>query len=104
MKTIIILALVSLTGCSWFHARPKAAPPLPELVVTGTPAGSAIFIDDVQNGQVAEVNGKPQVLHVAVGMHVVEVRSGDAVIYREQTYVSSGNNRVINVLSGIHRE
>lgn len=104
MKIFIVLALLSLTGCSWFHTRPKAAPPLPELVVTGAPAGSAIFIDDVQNGQVAEVNGKPQVLSVPAGMHVVEVRAGSTVIYREQTYVSTGDNRVINVLSGIHRE
>lgn len=104
MKVLIILALVSLCGCSWFHARPKGAAPLPELVVTGAPAGSAIFIDDVQNGQVAEVNGKPQVLSVPAGMHVLEVRAGSTVIYREQTYVSTGDNRVINVLSGIHRE
>ena len=77
---------------------------MPELVVTGAPAGSAIFIDDVQSGQVAETNGKPQVLNVPAGMHVVEVRAGSTVIYREQTYVSTGDNRVINVLSGIHRE
>jgi hypothetical protein len=104
LKTFIILALVSLAGCSWFHARSKAPAPLPELVVTGAPAGSSIFIDDVQNGQVAEVNGKPQILSVPAGMHVVEVRTGATVIYREQTYVSATDNRVINVLSGIHRE
>jgi hypothetical protein len=100
----MILVLVILSGCSWFHGRAKGPAPLPELVVTGAPAGSAIFIDDVQNGQVAEVNGKPQVLSVPVGMHVVEVRAGDTVIYREQRYVSATDNRVINVLSGIHRE
>jgi len=104
LKIFLILALAGLSACSWFHPRPKAAPPLPELIVTGAPAGSAIFIDDVQTGQIAEVNGKPQVLSVAAGMHVVEVRAGSTVIYREQTYVSSSDNRVINVLSGVHRE
>ena len=104
MKILVVLALMSLSACSWFHGRPKGPAPLPELVVTGAPAGSAIFIDDVQNGQVAEVNGKPQVLSVAAGMHVVEVRVGTTVIYREQTYVSTGDNRVISVLAGIHRE
>ena len=95
---------MSLTACSWFHGRPKGPAPLPELTVTGAPAGSAIFIDDVQNGQVAEANGKPQVLLVPAGMHVVEVRTSGTVIYREQTYVSAGRNNLINVLSGIHRE
>jgi hypothetical protein len=101
LKTLVVLALMV---CSWFHRRPTSPAPLPELIVTGAPAGTAIFIDDVQSGQVAEVNGKPQVLHVPAGMHVVEVRAGSTVIYREQTYVSTGDNRVINVLSGIHRE
>ena len=50
------------------------------------------------------MNGKPQVLSVAAGMHVVEVRANGTVIYREQTYVSASGNRAINVLSGIHRE
>jgi hypothetical protein len=104
LKILVVLALMSLSGCSWFHSRAKGPAPLPELVVTGAPAGTAIFIDDVQNGQVAEVNGKPQVLSVPAGMHVVEVRAGSTVIYREQTYVSTGDNRVINVRSGIHRE
>lgn len=104
MKILLILALISLSACSSFHPRPKGAPPLPEIIVTGVPAGAAIFIDDVQNGQVAEVNGKPQVLSVAAGMHVVEVRANGTVIYREQTYVSASGNRAINVLSGIHRE
>ena len=104
MKILIVLALMSVSACSWFHSRPRGPAPLPELVVTGAPAGSAIFIDDVQNGPVAEVNGRPQVLSVPAGMHVVEVRAGSTVIYREQTYVSTGENRVINVLSGIHRE
>jgi hypothetical protein len=104
LKIFVVVALLALSGCSWFHGRPKGPAPLPELVVTGAPAGSAIFIDDVQNGQVAEVNGKPQVLSVPAGMHVVEVRVGSTVIYREQTYVSTGENHVIKVLSGIHRE
>jgi hypothetical protein len=104
LKIFMILALLSLSGCSWFHARPKGPAPLPELVVTGAPAGSAVFIDDVQTGQLVEVNGKPQVLSVPAGMHVVEVRVGSTVIYREQTYVNTTDNPVINVRSGIHRE
>jgi hypothetical protein len=104
LKIFVLLALVSLSACSWFHPRAKPSPPAPELVVTGAPAGSAVFIDDVQNGQIAEANGKPQVLTVTAGPHVVEVRTGDTVIYREQTYVGSGETRVVKVLSGLNRE
>ena len=103
MKTFLLLMVLSLSGCSWFH-RAKALPPSPQLVVTGAPAGSEVFVDDVKNGQTAEVNDKPQVLKVTAGPHVVEIRSGSAVIYREQTYVGSGESRVIKVLSGTSRE
>jgi hypothetical protein len=103
LKIFLLLVVLSLSGCSWFH-RNKAAPPSPQLVVTGAPAGSEVFVDDVKNGQTAEVNGKPQVLNVAAGAHIVEIRSGSTVIYREQTYVGSGESRVIKVLSGTSRE
>ena len=103
MRICILLTFLALSACSWFHPRAKP-PPQPELVVTGAPAGSAVFVDDVQSGQVAEVNGKPQVLLVSAGPHTVEVRTGNTVIYHEQTYVGSGETRVVKVLSGLNRE
>ena len=100
---LFLTTLACLSGCSWFHPRPQVPAP-PELIVTGVPAGSIVFIDNVQNGQAAELSDKPQVLTVAVGEHIVEVRTGSAVVYREQTYVGSGEKRVIKVLSGSSRE
>jgi hypothetical protein len=103
LKIFLFLALACLSGCTWFHPRSKAPAP-PELIVTGVPAGSIVFIDNVQNGQTAELSDKPQVLTVAAGEHTVEVRTGNTVVYREQTYVGSGERRVIKVLSGSSRE
>lgn len=100
---MVFLALASLSACSWFHSHAKAPPPSPELIVTGAPAGSAVFVDDVQNGEPAQ-KGKPQVLIVSTGAHLIEVRTGSTVIYREQTYVGSGETRAIKVLSGSSRE
>jgi hypothetical protein len=99
---LFVTTLGCLSACSWFHPRPQVPAP-PELIVTGVPAGSSVFIDNVQSGQAAELN-KPQVLTVAAGEHIVEVRTGSAVVYREQTYVGSGEKRVIKVLSGSSRE
>ena len=103
MKTLMILALVCLSACSWFHPHAKPPPPPPEFIVTGAPAGSIVFVDGVQVGQSAE-SGKPQVLTVAAGEHIVEVRTGDTVIYREQTFVAASEKRAIRVLSGSSRE
>jgi hypothetical protein len=100
---LFVTTLACLSGCSWFHPRPQVPAP-PELIVTGVPAGSIVFIDNVQSGQAAELSDKPQVLTVAAGEHILEVRTGSAVVYREQTYVGSGEKRVIKVLSGSSRE
>jgi hypothetical protein len=104
LKILMILTLVCLYGCSWFHSRPKPPPDPSELIVTGAPAGSIVFVDNVPNGQTAAFNDKPQVLTVSAGTHSVEVRVGSSVVYQEQTYVGSGERRVIKVLSGSSRE
>ena len=103
LKIFMFLALVCLSACSWFH-REKPPPEPTELIVTGAPAGSIVFIDDVQKGQLAKFNDKPQILNVAAGAHIVEVRTDSTVVYREQTYVAGGERLVIKVLSGFGRE
>ena len=104
MKILMILALTVLSGCSWFHRKPPPPPVQPELIVTGAPAGSTVFIDGTQRGQAAELNDRPQSLSVAEGTHVVEIHRGDTVVYRENIYVKNGEKRVVTVLSGSNRE
>ncbi len=104
MKIFTFLSLLMLSGCSWFHAKPKPAPVPPQFVVTGAPAGSIVFIDGVMTGRLTELNDRPQIVAVTAGTHTVEVRIGDTVVYREDAYIKSGEKRVITVLSGSNRE
>ena len=103
MKTFIILAVTMLSACSWFNSRSRAPDPS-RFIVTGAPKGSIVFVDDVQQGQAAESNVKPQLVDTAPGQHKVEVRFGDTVVYRENIYINSGEKRVVTVLSGSNRE
>jgi hypothetical protein len=103
-KTLIVLALTLLAACSWHPFRRHPVPEPTQLIVTGAPAGSIVFIDDMPQGQPAELNDKPQLLDVAAGTHKVEVRRGDTVVYREDTFVKKGEKRVVTVLSGSNRE
>ena len=102
MKIYTILAFTMLSACGWFHAKAPRAPDPTVFIVTGAPAGSIVFIDDVQKGQAAELH-KPQTVGSAEGTHKVEVRFGDSVVYRENIYIKGGERRVVTVLSGSNR-
>jgi hypothetical protein len=104
LKYVTILAFCMLSACSWLHRKPPPPPKPPEFIVTGAPAGSIVFIDDVQRGSAAEVNDKSQEINVTPGEHRVEVRFGATVVYRENTYIKSGERIVVTVLSGSNRE
>jgi hypothetical protein len=74
-----------------------------EIIVTGAPGGSLVFVDGLQIGHEAAFNDHPRVLNVAPGAHKVEIHVGDTVVYREDTYVTPGERRVVTILSGLNR-
>jgi hypothetical protein len=102
VKKTVFLAVLLLSGCGWFHRKPPPAPPT-DLIVTGAPAGATLLIDGVKAGQVAEANDRTQVLAVTSGMHVLEVKVGDSITYRESTYVAPGEKHIVRVLTGFSR-
>src|ERR1700735_1797064 len=99
LKAFLIILLLCVSGCSWFHRKPHAPDPT-DLVVVGAPVGATVFVDGVPAGQAKEVAKQPQEVEVSPGTHIVEVRIGDTVAYRENTYVTPGEKHVISVLSG----
>jgi uncharacterized lipoprotein YbaY len=102
LKTLLLLVCMMLPACSWFRA--KTPPPVPpQIIVTGAPVQSIVFIDGVQKGEPAATNDRPQVLSVPEGTHTVEVRVGGAVVYRESVFVKNGERRAVTVLSGSYR-
>jgi hypothetical protein len=99
----VVMTLACLSACSWFGSRKVHSPDPTEIIVTGAPAGSVVFVDGAQAGQPATLNDRPQILNVAAGSHKVEIHVGDAVVYREDTYVGAGEHRMVRVLSGLNR-
>jgi len=97
------MTLACLSACSWFGSRKHELPDPTEIIVTGAPAGSLIFVDGLQTGQPTAVGDHPQILNVAAGAHKVEIHMDDKVVYREETYVGLSEHRVVTVLSGLTR-
>jgi hypothetical protein len=97
------VTLACLSACGWFASKKTQLPDPTEIIVTGAPAGSIVFVDGLQAGREITLNDHPQVLNVAAGAHKVEVHLGDRVVYRENTYVGLGEHRIVRVLSGSNR-
>lgn len=101
MRVFVLMTMAGLSACSWFSSRkPQPLPAPPEIIVTGAPVGSIVFLDGIQIGQASAGNDRSRVLHVAAGAHKVEIRVGDRVVYREDTYVGLGERSVVIVKSG----
>jgi hypothetical protein len=98
-----VIMLAFLSACSWFGARKPAVREPTELVITGAPLGSLVFIDGSQAGPSVSRNDQSEILDVSPGAHKVEIHVNDAIVYREDTYVGSGERRVVSVLSGLSR-
>jgi len=103
LRIFVLMTLACLSACNWFGSRRPQPPDPPEIIVTGAPKGSIIFVDGLQTGQEVTVSDHPQALTVAAGTHKVEIHLGDTVVYREDTYVVPGEHRVVTVLSGLNR-
>jgi len=103
LRLFVLMTLACLSACSWFHARKPPIPDPTEIIVTGAPAGSTVFVDGSQAAQALAVSDHPQVLNVTAGAHKVEIHVGDSIVYREDTYVKAGEHRTVRVLSGISR-
>jgi hypothetical protein len=103
VRIFLVATLACLSACSWFGSRKPHVPDPTEIILTGAPAGSTIFVDGAPTGQATAVNDRPQVLVIAAGSHLVEIHVGDKVVYREDTYVAAGEHRVVRVLSGLNR-
>ena len=105
MKVFVLLAvaLASLSACSWFGSKRHAMPDPTQIIVTGAPTDSLVFIDGAQTGEATPSNNHSKVLNVAPGAHTVAIQMGGKFIYREEVELNAGEHRVVTVLSGATR-
>jgi hypothetical protein len=103
LRVLLLVTLACLSACSWFGSKRVQPPDPTEIIVTGAPVGSIVFIDGLQAGQAMMLADHPQVMNVAAGTHKVEIHLDDTIVYREDTYVGPSERRTVRVLSGSSR-
>jgi hypothetical protein len=100
LKVLFLAGLAALSACSWFGSKPTPVPAPTEIIVTGAPMGSIVFVDGSQSGPANSLTGHPQIIDVAPGPHTVEIHMDATIVYREDTYVGPQRHTLVRVLSG----
>jgi hypothetical protein len=99
-QLMIVIVIAALTGCMpQTTVRTGLSPPT--LTVTGAPSGSVLVVDGLDMGSAPQYDGNPKVLGVLEGTHRVEVRLGSNIVYREKTFVSSGQSHTVAVSGAV---
>lgn len=93
---IVLLALV-LAGCSYPQTRVETVDTRPTIAVANAPSGSLLAVNGVVIGPAQDFDGKPKTLRLTKGMHRIEIRSNEIVVYRETVFLANDTHRTIMV-------
>ena len=95
-----VTLLMTLSACALPQTTVRTGSEQPSLVVKGAPSGADLYVDGLAMGPAAQFDGNPNVLAVLEGVHQVEIRQGNAVIYHDKVFLSSGETHPITLLPG----
>ena len=99
MKSIhlLVASALTLTGC--MNPRSTVSIPTdgPRMLLLNAPAGAMLSLDGKPLGEARRYNGKPEVLQVEVGTHLVEVHQGDKLLWSQKIYFGSNELRSIQL-------
>ena len=98
---LALIGIALLAACSMPQTTVRTGLPAPTLIVRGAPSASVLVVDGMEMGRAAQYDGNPNVLAVLEGTHQVEVRLGANVVYREKTFVSSGQSHTVVVTGAV---
>jgi hypothetical protein len=96
----IVALLIALAACALPQTTVRTGSAQPSLVVKGAPSGTVLYVDGLPVGPAPQFDGNPNVLAVLEGVHQVEIRQGNAVIYHDKVFLSSGETHPITLLPG----
>jgi hypothetical protein len=91
MKRLLAAWALALAACTAMPStNVRTTDTRPSLAIEGAPSGSLLLVDGLTMGDATAYNGRPAVLRVEPGTHVVEVQdSAGRVVYRQTVFVES---------------
>ena len=95
-----VMLLTALSACALPQTTVRTGSEQPSLIVKGAPSGTQLYVDGLAMGPAQQFDGDPNALAVLEGAHLVEIRQGNAVIYHDKVFLSSGETHPITLLPG----
>ena len=90
MTRLLAAAAIALAACAMPSTTVRTTDTRPGLAIEGAPSGSLLLVDGNSMGDASAYNGRPAVLRVEPGTHVVEVQdSSGRVVFRQTVFVES---------------
>ena len=93
---LAVLALV-LAACAMPSTTVKTTDTRPSLAIAGAPSGSQLFVDGNAFGEAGAYDGRPRVLLVEPGTHVVDVRDPSGRVLFQQTVFVESETKTVQV-------
>jgi uncharacterized lipoprotein YajG len=92
-KILGILALsLTLAACNIHNPATtvRTLDERPSLSLSGAPAEAVLFVDGLDMGPAKAYDGRPQVLRLEPGTHLIEVKSAGVTIFKQTVFIESG--------------
>lgn len=90
MRKIALATALALAACVGPTTTVKTVDTRPALAIDGAPSGTLLFVDGAAVGDPRDYDGRPNILRVEPGTHVVELRDrGGAVVFSQRVFVES---------------
>lgn len=101
MRTLLmVLALATtISACTYPVTRVEQSTERPTLIVKGLAPDSAasIVVDGVSYGHADYYDGENYAISLDPGVHVVEVRDGDRILFNEKVFLANNSSKAIKV-------
>ena len=96
MKRLFLAAALA-AACAMPATTVRTPDSRPSLAITGAPAGSLLFVDGNAAGDANAYDGRPAILLVEPGTHVVDVRDSSGRVLFTQTVFVESETKTIQV-------
>ena len=94
MKKLATVMLIGLTLCACNIRNPttivRPVDDRPSLCLSGAPEKASLFVDGLDLGLASDYDGRPKVVRLEPGTHLIEIKSGAETIFKQTVFIESG--------------